>query len=112
MQPIKNRSMFCVLTTASQAFPLPAPPGAAINLQNIGAGQVAYVAFGGNNQVVTQIPIAHANLVVTPVYTSLGGYPILANAPATMLTVPADCTFMAAIGSAALTLVVTPVTTP
>ena len=113
MQLIKNRSMLCSVTAASQAWPLPGAGGVSVVFQNLGAGQVAYVAFGENNQVVTAVPAAHANLVTEANFQVMGGYPILANASVpTVLTAPRGATHFAAIGSGTLSMIVSQATTP
>lgn len=110
MTPIKNGSLLASVLVSSQAWPLPGK--GMFTFQNIGGGQVAYVAFGNSNGVVTAAPTAQAVNGVVANSQVMGGFPVLANAPLVPINAPSDATHFAAIGTANLSLVVSAVSPP
>lgn len=101
MRPRPNGTGLAAVTTASQAFALPDGGGGILQLQNIGAGAVAYARMGENNGALTQVPTGIAGQLQ-------GGVPILANAAVpTVITLRANDTHVALIASANCSVLLT-----
>jgi hypothetical protein len=93
--PTKNSTTLMSANAVSSAAAMPGGGGLLVSLFNRGPGD-AFVEFSSGNS-----PVA-----VVPTSTVAGGYPIMANAPAVVLQVPADVAYFAAVSTSNSTVYV------